>query len=193
MTRQLFETLNGSLFDKLMEPVYTALKDADLNESDFMDIVLIGGSTRIPKIQQLIKEKFPKCKINKDINPDEAVAHGAAIQAAKLGGEEVCEALQEMALLDVTPLSLGIETVGGMMSVIIPRNTTVPVTKTKMFTTYKDNQTSVRVQVYEGERLLTKDNVKLLQYHEVDNLTFCMTFLFVFFFFVSRMFWEIFD
>jgi len=156
-SRKRFETLNEEMFIKLLTPVQKALDDAKLEASEIHEVVLVGGSTRIPMVQKMLHEFFKTTKINKDINPDEAVAYGAAVQAAKLAGED-SEQLQEMVLLDITPLSLGIETTGGMMSTIIPRNTTIPVSKNKAFTTHKDNQTSVRVQVYEGERPITKDN-----------------------------------
>jgi heat shock protein 5 len=155
LTRAKFEELNLDLFKKTLEPVVQVLKDAGVKISEIDDIVLIGGSTRIPIIQQLLKEQFRGKKVNKSINPDEAVAYGAAIQAAILSGDV---AFQEMVLIDVCPLTLGIETTGGVMSKIIDRNSIIPTRKSQIFSTTQDSQSAVSIQVYEGERSLTKDN-----------------------------------
>eukprot|EP00406_Dinophysis_acuminata_P051396 CAMPEP_0179301434 /NCGR_PEP_ID=MMETSP0797-20121207/47550_1 /TAXON_ID=47934 /ORGANISM="Dinophysis acuminata, Strain DAEP01" /LENGTH=667 /DNA_ID=CAMNT_0021010939 /DNA_START=34 /DNA_END=2037 /DNA_ORIENTATION=- len=157
LSRAKFEELNMDYFKKAMEPVQQCLDDSHLTKKQIGDIVMVGGSTRIPKVQELIKEYFEGKQLNKSINPDEAVAYGAAVQAAIVSGSGN-EDVQNMLLLDVAPLSLGIETAGGVMQKLIERNSTVPTEKSQDFTTFEDYQDYVDIQVYEGERSLVKDN-----------------------------------
>lgn len=168
LTRRKFELWCDHLFQKCLEPVRAALEDSQLERNQISEIVLVGGSTRIPKIQEILSKYFDGAKLNRSVNPDEAVAYGAAVQGAILSKNDESGKTKELLLLDVTPLSIGIKAKDGVMSKIIPRNTQIPANESKVYTTVEDGQTSVLIDIYEGERQFVKDNHKIGSFELTD-------------------------